>query len=164
MYSPALSRTMLQNWVRILVPYVSRMVQFLHGRRFGRPTGEFPPPNRRKTMATAKKVEAVEIAECATPIDAPKGKIALLRDPSYRSTLQTVLTATGNKSLDNGVAIAQMLRGADLETVYKIGSKELGVSVEDLKKKYSLLNPGQQRMCIGNRVRGAIRKREAQGK
>ena len=31
MYSPALSWTMLDDWVR-------RMVQFLHGRRFDRPT------------------------------------------------------------------------------------------------------------------------------
>lgn len=116
-------------------------------------------------MAKVKaQVEVVEIADTATPLDAPKGKMALLRDTSYRSTLQTVLTATGNKSLDNGDTIAQMLRGADLETVYKIGAKELKVTVEELKKKYGHLNPGQQRMNVGNRIRGAIRKREAQGK
>ena len=111
-----------------------------------------------------EKVAVVEIAETATPLDAPKGKMALLRDVQYRSTLQTVLTATGNKSLDNGDTIAQMLRGADLETVYKIGAKELGIPVEALKTKYGHLNPGQQRMNVGNRIRGAIRKREAQGK
>lgn len=116
-------------------------------------------------MAKVKaQVEVVETADTATPLDAPKGKMALLRDTSYRSTLQTVLTATGNKSLDNGDTIAQMLRGADLETVYKIGAKELKVTVEELKKKYGHLNPGQQRMNVGNRIRGAIRKREAQGK
>lgn len=87
--------------------------------------------------------------------------MALLRDTGYRATLQTVLTATGNKSLDNGDTIALLLRGADLETVYSIGAKELGVSVEALKTKYQHLNPGQQRMNIGNRIRGAIRKRNA---
>lgn len=113
---------------------------------------------------SVKSVEVVEIAECATPLDAPKGKMALLRDNDYRRTLQTVLTATGNKSLDNGDTIAQMLRGADLDTVYRVGAKELGTSVEALKLKYGHLNPGQQRMNVGNRIRGAIRKREAQGK
>ena len=112
----------------------------------------------------SEKVKVVEIAECATDLNPPKGKMALLRDVQYRSTLQTVLTATGNKSLDNGDTIAQMLRGADLETVYKIGAKELGVKIEELKLKYGHLNPGQQRMNVGNRIRGAIRKREAQAK
>lgn len=100
-----------------------------------------------------------EPTEGATPLDAPQGKMALLRNTEYRATLQTVLTATGNKSLDNGDAVALLLRGADLETVYSIGAKELGVSVEALKAKYQHLNPGQQRMNIGNRVRGALRKR-----
>jgi hypothetical protein len=118
----------------------------------------------------AEKNEAVEAvraavaavqAETATPLDTPKGVLALARSVEYRATLQKTTTATGNKSLDNGDSVALLLRGADLETVYQIGARELGVTVTELKTKYAHLNPGQQRMNVGNRVRGAIKKREA---
>ena len=96
------------------------------------------------------------IAEAATPLDIPKGKMELLRDAGYRTKLVAVLTATGNKSLDNGDAIAQSLRGATLEDAYAIAAETLKIEVADLKKKYGHLNPGQQRMNLGNRIRGAI--------
>lgn len=98
----------------------------------------------------------------ATPLQTPRGVLALARSVEYRATLVATTTASGNKSLDNGDAVALMLRGADLDTVYKIGAKELGVSEQELRTKYAHLNPGQQRMNVGNRVRAAIRKREAQ--
>lgn len=125
-------------------------------------------------MATRTKKEAVEAVraaieavqaeahDTATPLDTPKGVLALARSNEYRATLQKTTTATGNKSLDNGDSVALLLRGADLETVYQIGARELGVTVTELKTKYAHLNPGQQRMNVGNRVRAAVKKREAQ--
>lgn len=98
----------------------------------------------------------------ATPLQTPRGVLALARSVEYRATLVATTTASGNKSLDNGDAVALLLRGADLDTVYKIGAKELGVDEQELRKKYAHLNAGQQRMNVGNRVRAAIRKREAQ--
>jgi len=60
---------------------------------------------------------------------------------------------SGRKSLDNGDKTALSLRGKELGEVYEIASEILEESVEVLMSKYSHLNPGQQRMCLGNRIR-----------
>lgn len=60
---------------------------------------------------------------------------------------------------DVGDEIAAMLRPAQtLEDVYKIASDYLGVPVIELKDRYSKLNPGQQRMNLGNKMRFKWRK------
>jgi len=59
---------------------------------------------------------------------------------------------SGNR--DNDDMLAKRLRGADLEMVYAIAADHIEVPVEELVAKYSHLNPGMQRMCLGNRIRG----------
>ena len=66
-------------------------------------------------------------------------------------------SASGRKSLDNGDIIAADLRGKTLEHTYKVAAKHLKESVSALTAKYQHLNPGQQRMCLGNRLRGALK-------
>ena len=66
-------------------------------------------------------------------------------------------SASGRKSLDNGDVIAADLRGKTLEHTYKVAAKYLKESVSTLTAKYQHLNPGQQRMCLGNRLRGALK-------
>lgn len=66
-----------------------------------------------------------------------------------------VKSASGNASLDNGDDVAKKLRGAELDDVYKAASKLLKEPVPALKAKYKHLNPGMQRMNLGNRMRGA---------
>lgn len=76
--------------------------------------------------------------------------------------------ASGRKSCDNGDEIALNLRGKPLEHVYEIVSEIISEGTdekpEDILKqlmiKYSHLNPGQQRMCLGNRLRGFYRSRK----
>jgi hypothetical protein len=161
------------RWVQILVQNLSMLYNNPMVGDSASPSGGNPDPIGDTTMATRTKKEAVEAVraaieavqteahDTATPLDTPKGVLALARSVEYRTTLQRTTTATGNKSLDNGDSVALLLRGADLETVYQIGARELGVTVTELKTKYAHLNPGQQRMNVGNRVRGAIKKREA---
>jgi len=66
---------------------------------------------------------------------------------------------------DNGDEVAAKLRGMDLEQTYAFGAVELaprfvaiGVDPANvlscLKSKYGHLNPGQQRMVVGNLIRG----------
>jgi hypothetical protein len=66
-----------------------------------------------------------------------------------------VKSASGNASLDNGDEIAKRLRGAELDDVYKTASRVLREPVAALKTRYKHLNPGMQRMNLGNRMRGA---------
>lgn len=83
-----------------------------------------------------------------------------LRDPEYRAKLRAVKTASGQKSKDNGDPVADLLVGKDLDQVYAIGAEQLAVSIDALREKYGHLNPGQQRMNIGNRIRGMMKRRE----
>lgn len=71
------------------------------------------------------------------------------------SDYHKVKSASGNASLDSGDAIAKSLRGMELDDVYKTASKVLREPVTVLKQRYSKLNPGMQRMNLGNRMRGA---------
>lgn len=65
--------------------------------------------------------------------------------------------ASGRVSYDNADDLAVKLRGKTLEDAYKMVAELIGVDIKELITKYQHLNPGQQRMCIGNRARGFIR-------
>ena len=67
-------------------------------------------------------------------------------------------TAGGNPSVDNGDALAKALRGAELDAVYAQAAKALGVPEAELRTRYAGLNPGMQRMNLGNRMRAAAKK------
>lgn len=66
-----------------------------------------------------------------------------------------VKAASGNASLDNGDAVAKSLRECTLDDVYAKASKVLNESAKALRERYKHLNPGMQRMNLGNRIRGA---------
>lgn len=65
------------------------------------------------------------------------------------------ISNAGNATMDNGDATAKKLRGVALDDVYAEASKILGESQAALKAKYAHLNPGMQRMNLGNRMRAA---------
>lgn len=69
---------------------------------------------------------------------------------------QTATNAAGRAVLDNGDDIAALLRGCDsLAEVWAIAEIELGsAEIEVLAAKYKGLNPGMQRMNLGNKIRG----------
>lgn len=75
-------------------------------------------------------------------------------DPS-RYTLHDVKTVSGRKAYDTGDKTADRLRGKTLEEAYAIAAKILAESTKGLVERYGHLNPGQQRMCLGNRMRNA---------
>ena len=65
---------------------------------------------------------------------------------------------SGGTTFYNGDAVATNLAGLPLEAVYSVASQALSTPVEDLQAKYRHLNPGQQRMNLGNRLRGLVQK------
>lgn len=77
-----------------------------------------------------------------------------LSDKNYTKTK----SANGSKSKHNNDIVAQALNGLSLETVYDIAQEMTEIHVTDLLTKYEHLNAGQQRMSLGNRIRGAITK------
>lgn len=80
-----------------------------------------------------------------------------LRDRAMQK-YERVKLPNGHVSYDSGDEVAEMLRGKELDLVYDIVSEKLGVSVEELRQKYSNLNAGMQRMVLGNRLRAFLRK------
>lgn len=67
-------------------------------------------------------------------------------------------SASGAKSQHNGTPVALALEGATLDETYELASDILDTPVKELQEKYGHLNVGQQRMNLGNRIRGAIAK------
>lgn len=81
------------------------------------------------------------------------------------SQLTKVQAASGKRSFDNADTIAVKMRGKTLEEVAVIASEILAdegepMTAKALLAKYAHLNPGHQRMCIGNKVRAAIKRGE----
>lgn len=75
------------------------------------------------------------------------------------SVNQAAAKARGDKDIGDPVAL--MLRDCkSIEDVYAAGAKFLKVKAEELKAKYAHLNPGQQRMNVGNKMRAAWRKQQ----
>lgn len=66
--------------------------------------------------------------------------------------------ASGSVSLNNGDEVATALEGLTLEEIFEVASKL--IPDNDFTTRYKKLNPGMQRMNVGNRLRGWVRKDE----
>jgi hypothetical protein len=77
------------------------------------------------------------------------------------SGYEKVKNASGHTSYDNGDDVAQTLRGKTLDEVYALASKKLKEPEKDLRTKYKNLNPGMQRMSLGNRLRKVLNAKAA---
>lgn len=118
----------------------------------------------------AEKFAAIGEAISGIPKPVPRmptpAEIAAITPPKPKMTDETkaMLREKAKESRevkphDNGDPVARMLRDADtLDAVYAAAAKYLGVKEKELRDKYGHLNPGQQRMNCGNRMRGKFRK------
>lgn len=85
------------------------------------------------------------------------------------------VTTTGRKTIDIDDYVASTLRGMDINDVYRYtaevlrvlgidhvgsGNKKTTCSLSDLQNRYGHLNPGMQRMNLGNVLRGVMRRYE----
>lgn len=70
-------------------------------------------------------------------------------------------TPSGRHVIDNNDEVAAKLRGMALDNVYTYVAAALKVAETALRAQYGHLNPGMQRMNLGNRIRGAAVSAEA---
>lgn len=82
--------------------------------------------------------------------------IAVYRPADY--TKHEVKTASGRRVYDRADEVADQLRGLDLDAQYALVAKTTGETQKSLRERYAALNPGQQRMNLGNKLRGFARK------
>lgn len=88
---------------------------------------------------------------------APAAKSIYHKPPSEADVARSERARAGQR--DIGDEVATLLREAgDLDAVYAAGAKFLGCDVASLKSKYGHLNPGQQRMNVGNKMRHHAKK------
>jgi len=106
-------------------------------------------PARTKPAPTPRQ------AQEAKPKAAGSADDRLIRADLSRYHVHDVKTPSGRKAIDRDDAVAQELRGLPLDKVYALASSELGDTVAQLEKRYGHLNPGMQRMNLGNKIRGA---------
>jgi len=77
------------------------------------------------------------------------------------SHYRTVKNAKGATSRDSGDDVAQMLGGKTIDEVYTLVAKKIKEEEVDLRKRFKHLNPGMQRMNLGNMLRRALREKAA---
>lgn len=88
-----------------------------------------------------------------------KRKLRHVKNSTYNpEDMRKLTSAAGNLSYDCGDGVARQLERKSLMEVYEIAAAKLGISQEQLVAKYQHLNPGMQRMNLGNRIRAAASK------
>ena len=106
-------------------------------------------PNERQSFAVY-----ADLLNTAPPV---ANVFTATRLPTPASAERAERTKAGVRDVGDEVAV--LLRGCkDLDAVYKVAAKYLGVPEQDLRDKYAHLNPGQQRMNCGNKMRFKMRK------
>lgn len=78
--------------------------------------------------------------------------------PQYEAYSQLRDDGTTRRSVDKGDAVALQLRTMELDAIYQIVSREAQVSTRDLIARFEHLNPGMQRMNLGNMLRRVRRQ------
>ena len=81
--------------------------------------------------------------------------------PQYSAYTAVRADGTKKRSIDKGDEVAQTLRTMELHSVYKLVARTMGVSSTSLHERFCHLNPGMQRMNLGNMLRRAMREQSA---
>ena len=74
----------------------------------------------------------------------------------YRQGYEKGVSFSGNTSLNTGDELAHLLEGTTPEFVCHLAEHVCELDFGELVAKYEHLNPGQQRMNAGNRIRAAM--------
>ncbi len=118
-----------------------------------------------------RKVRASKVSEITTKIVKAKKNDddeddAVRLHPNMENYVKGLgSTPTGRDTIDIDDDVAKQLRGMDFETAAKAVAKTATALGEpytgkELIEKYQHLNPGMQRMNLGNKLRGAIKRAE----
>lgn len=78
----------------------------------------------------------------------------------YRDKYTKASLPSGRATLHNNDEVAQSMVGMDLTTAQSMVAKAMKVTAVSLKARWEHLNPGQQRMLLGNVYRKFLRDQE----
>lgn len=126
-------------------------------------------PAKAKAPVTPKADKPAKVAKPKAEKPAKAPRVPVVRPEGFKTTdaLKEAAkryqhdkehkTAGGHVSVHNGDEVAMKLIGKDLDAVYAAAAKALKENEADLRTKYAHLNPGMQRMNLGNRMRAAAK-------
>jgi hypothetical protein len=86
------------------------------------------------------------------------GKVDPLYLPQYTAYAIQLADGTKKRSIDKGDTVALTLRKLTLDAVYATASSATGISQVGLRDRFAHLNPGMQRMNLGNMIRKAMKE------
>ena len=86
------------------------------------------------------------------------GKVDPLYLPQYTAYATLLADGTKKRSIDKGDAVATSLRKLTLDAVYATAASATGISKAGLRDRFAHLNPGMQRMNLGNMIRKALKE------
>jgi hypothetical protein len=119
------------------------------------PKAELKPPKpARAKKAKAEPKPRVKRAPKEIDPDSPFANLGRMRERCRTE-------ADGEAHFDNGDELATKLRGMPIDQIYALAKKTFGV---DFHPQYKHLNPGMQRMNLGNRLRAALRAAQEEAK
>ena len=108
-------------------------------------------------MATRKKHSKVKRTPKTKKTETAKPTMTeQLKEARKRYTVSK--SAKGTTSAHNGDDLATLLAGCSPEDVCATAEMLGELKSGELSKKYGHLNPGQVRMCSGNRIRAMVKK------
>ena len=113
------------------------------------------------TPVTAELVIEKAKASARTKMDINErknGKVDPLYLPQYTTYAIQLADGTKKRSIDKGDAVALTLRKLTLDAVYATASSATGISQAGLRDRFAHLNPGMQRMNLGNMIRKALKE------
>lgn len=109
-------------------------------------------------MLGATKVTTKAVLVAWLEADDAKGRGMSATLLKYRASYVDTVSSSNRPSLHNGDVVAKFLAGQDPAIVMAAAERILGLDAGFLIAKYASLNPGQQRMNAGNRIRAALKR------
>lgn len=91
------------------------------------------------------------------PSERKNGAVDPLYLPQYTTYTAELADGTKKRSIDKGDTVALALRRLDLTAVYTTVASATGTAIVELRERFAHLNPGMQRMNLGNMLRRATR-------
>lgn len=103
--------------------------------------------------AKFKFISGAELDENDAPVAEAVVPMRKIVDRQVNLSKYERVKVEGRRVLDCADSVAKMLREMDLDKVYAFAATALAVPEDELRQRYTHLNKGMQRMCLGNRIR-----------
>ena len=92
------------------------------------------------------------------PLDPPAYKRPVSRETVAVSVPRETAPKPAKSPVATGDDLAMVLAGHGLDVIYSAAAVVLSTDESELRQRYAHLNPGQQRMNLGNRIRSTWKK------